>query len=1375
MEVTIGKRILEERRRQGWEQAELAQRLSIPVGQQTVSRWERGASRPRRAVVVELAALFGIEATDLLTAAGYTELTDHPGEVHRPVRPHLTVLPVSALAPEKFEELVADVARELRPDTFVSRFGSQGNKQYGVDVVAEKDSRYVQTYQCKRHKEFGRQDVKDAVAQVTIDADAHFLVLARRSASPESRREMQSHPGWSLWDAEDISRIVRGLPLERSVRIVDTYFPGWRATFLGVAEPGPWLQPLEFFQPLSTGAIYNHDWILVGRRDELDRLVAFASDLEQRLFLVVGRGGIGKTKLLREACRTVSGHGTPVFFLKPGSDVRPEDLELLPAQKPVLVVIDDAHDQDDLTVIIGDILRRSPLTKILLSLRPLGIDSLRSHLRPLGISVSELPRVDLTDLSRDDAETLASEALGPEWPRQLAGRLGYLTADCPFITVVAGVLIRRGLLDAACVDHEDRIRQEVLNTFYDVVVPDPVSGDPEMRREVLDGIAVLQPFRSADPGFQSSLGALIRAPYDLAVRHIRSLEDAGVLLRRGSSLRVVPDLLGDVIMSRACFDDGSGVPTGYLQRASEAAQGEAAQHLFVNASRMDWQVQHDNPSAPRLTDDLWDAVDAAARSAGILGRISILKLMQKVAFFEPHRSMALVNWIAANPTDSVEDVDDPMLRLRPPTYDDVLHEVPTVVRAIAFNAAYLRDAANLLWSLAATDRRETSRYPEHPLRVLRGFAEFDRGKPLSYNHAMIDIAAKWLIARPRSDRAPSPFDVLEPLLATEGSQESTDGFAIRFRPYLIDPAAVRPLRERVFALALGELASADIRRASRAVKVIEASLHFPVGMLGRSVSDDERRAWLPDFLHVLSRLRDAAGTTAMDPVVIVALRRALHWHLDYSQIGTREAAREVMASVPSSLEFRMALTLFDGSCELLGYRGTNVHDREEAKRVQMASLADEVAAMHTDDEIVALLEKRIAAQLVAFSGQAGTPGPFVAALIDARPSVGVAICEAVAADPDAKVHDVVAIAISRLADLTPDAAMNVVRRLLATGDLRAKRAVAQALGWNRGGRPTLLDGEFDILIELVEDEDELIRKLIVIAAQRLAQHRAAEALFLLSHVQFADSTAVADEVFQSFSSMGPLRWTQLPKPDADPMLAQLGECPSLDEYWIQDFLSQLSKDDPAGLVTFLMSRVDRWEAMDSALDYRPLPFHWHTPLQVAASQDFVVILRAIRDWMAQKPDSWKRQHEGGRLFAAVAGNFGDPDVVAVLEETLAAPDADVMAALASILRHMPRDVFLSGAEFAQRVLAAASSFGPEYVDRVMGAMYGAVISGSYTGDPGQLLPRDVEQREKARRLAQGLTPGSPEERFYRSLERSAEEKMQWRADHDARLLDGREW
>jgi len=152
-----------------------------------------------------------------------------------------------------------------------------------------------------------------------------------------------------------------------------------------------------------------------------------------------------------------------------------------------------------------------------------------------------------------------------------------------------------------------------------------------------------------------------------------------------------------------------------------------------------------------------------------------------------------------------------------------------------------------------------------------------------------------------------------------------------------------------------------------------------------------------------------------------------------------------------------------------------------------------------------------------------------------------------------------------------------------------------------------------------------------------------------------------------------------------------------------------------------------------------------------------------------------RQNAGGPLFAAIAGNFDDPDVRSVIEEVLVTPREETIAALASVVRQMPRTLFLSDPSFVGRIFASASNVGTDSVDRVASAMYGAVVSGSYMGSMGQPFERDVEQREKARALADTLTPGSPEELFYRSLAKAADEHIEWRADRDEKLLDGREW
>jgi len=1374
---TIGDRIREERTRLGWEQADLAQRLSTPVKQQTVSRWEQGGSRPRRDMVIALAQLFGVDPGEFLQAAGYLAPSGTASSVTKPVRPLMTILPVWELAPDKFEELVADLARVLRPDTHVSRFGSQGHKQYGVDVVAEKDSHFELTFQCKRREQFGRQNVKDAVAEVTIEASAHYLVLSRRSASPDARKEMQRHKGWTLWDAEDISRTIRGLPLEQAVRLVDTFFPGWRESSLGVAEPGPWLSVDEFFLDLSPSSTYNHHWTMVGRDEELSAIGAFIADPSQRVGLIVGRGGIGKTKLLREVAESQSASSLSIRFIKPAAEPRAEHYELLPIASPLLVVVDDAHDRDDVVSIIDSVVRRNSNATVLLGIRPYAIDLLASELRRVGLRLDDVFQVRLGDLSTMEAEQLAAQALGSELSGALAARLGALTADSPFITVIAGVLIQRGLLDPACIDHEESIRTEVLRTFHDLMVADSQSGEPELHRAVLDGIAVFQPFHSADPTFQNSLSGVIDQPYDRAVKHIRSFEDAGVLLRRGDSLRIVPDLLGDVVLSRACFDDRGHTPTGYLERALQSSEGEPVRGLFVNAARVGWQIRHDYPDAPSLTESLWDAADSAAQSAGILGRVSLLQLLRKIAYFEPERTLKLVRWIIDNPTDAVEEVDHPMARMYPYSYQDVLNEVPAVLQAIAYNMTHLRDAANILWDLAATDRRETNRYPEHPLRVLRAVAEIATWKPLFFNNAMIDIATEWFGSAEALDVL-SPFDVLEVMLATEGTEQNADGFAIRIRSYTLAPSDVEALRDRVLELAFDELSSPDIARATRAVTVIESSLRGPIEMMGQDVSGI-RDAWIPLFLKVLEQLRETLAGKPVDSVIGVAIRRALQWHLEYGDIGTADAARAVIESLPRSLDQRLAICLFDGWGELLEGRTTDLTQVDALKEAQADELVKELLSQLTDDEIVDRLQVRLTAQQTAFAGKVGTPGFFAWRLVSARSSVGALICNRVVADPDSELSGIVAVVLACLADEQSETeqAMSFARDLLATGYLAMRRSVAHALGWNRGARTTLLEGEMEILLDLARSEDVATRQMTVVAARRLAGPHRGEALSLICNIPFADSENVADEVFQLFTGMGSFRWDELPTGDAEELLEQLKVVPSIEEYWIQTFLSQLSATQPTVVIDLLKDRIDAWEGAESVLDYHPVPYVWHLPLQVLGHPDLTSALRGIQEWLeAGPPDSWKRQQAGGQLFAAVAQNFDHPDVMSFVEDTIAnLRDEASVRAVSSILRNMPRDLFLTNPSLVSRVLEAAAKVSEDAVGEVGGAMHGAVTSGSYTGSPGQPFPRDVQQRDQARAIASTLAPGSWTERFYRSLEKSAEERIRWQAERDQKFLDNRDW
>ena len=62
--MTLADKIIEERKKKGWSQEELAYKLK--VSRQAVSKWENGTSDPSTSNLIALAKLFDLSAEELL-------------------------------------------------------------------------------------------------------------------------------------------------------------------------------------------------------------------------------------------------------------------------------------------------------------------------------------------------------------------------------------------------------------------------------------------------------------------------------------------------------------------------------------------------------------------------------------------------------------------------------------------------------------------------------------------------------------------------------------------------------------------------------------------------------------------------------------------------------------------------------------------------------------------------------------------------------------------------------------------------------------------------------------------------------------------------------------------------------------------------------------------------------------------------------------------------------------------------------------------------------------------------------------------------------------------------------------------------------------
>jgi transcriptional regulator with XRE-family HTH domain len=1343
-----------------WSQRDLGQHVGM--SQRAVSTWERGTAEPDDAVKERLREVLGLRdpAADGARRPASGE-RDYPG------RTRLSELPFEMLEPSEFEDFTADLLAALYPEGHAYRVGASGHTQHGYDVLVEQGGQLVLGAQCKRVQTFGPADVDRAVRAAKTRVDQSILILSRR-ATPDARTALRSRAGWMLWDRNDLSRKLRGLSLDRSVPIMRHYFPRLLSDFLGVPRLGPWLEPQEYVRRMQKGAVYTHRWRLVGRTAALEDLVSFATDETGRVRLLVGGGGTGKTKILTTLCEILAhADEVAVRVLDRNPDTSRDAFEQLPREGKLLVVIDDAHDT---TTSVGKILAAvrdvNPAANVLLALRPYGLAYSRRELALAGIHASEAPVIEVGDLTFDDASNLAREALNVSSSR-FAARLAAAARDCPLLIVTGAALINRGDLDPHSFEGDVRLRTELTDRLADALTVEPTT-DPARNRDLLCALAAFQPAHLADPDVRAAMEKLTGMSFSEVVPHLSALEEAGVLLRYGDAVRVVPDLLGDALLVRAARHHGSGLPSGYLDLAVQAAEGNALRNLVVNAGRIDWQESTTGSTTDGLIEPVWAQVSAAVHHELASVRLDAMEVLEKVAYFQPRRTLELAASVLSE-TAAPVTTEIGLGMTRTYTDVDVHHALAPVLRAVAYNLEFLPRAADLLWHLARDDERPTNQHPDHPLRLLHELAGFTREGPTEHQRVLAAQVERWLSRVAEIATVHAPLAVLLPLLATEGHDELWRPDALAFHPYILRPTPeILQLRSTVLDLTFSELASARLERASAAVTMLGAAVSLPQGSFGLKVPVEVQLQWINHLIDVLHRLRRYFDSRTLAPTILVAIRRQLQWLAENGPDGLRQAARDVLAAIPRTPANELARALHGGPIDPLD--SPDYAARHSARERMFADVAN-VLASWSDDEIVTCIGALLGETRNTSDQDALRARDFLWNLVARRPSVGQALCVHALAAPDGVLVPHVFITLIALRQAVGGDVVALGRRLMESRSVAMARQVAFAFGIQRG-QARMLDDEPDLLRVLASHEDRIVRAAALGAVRYIAMENKELAIDLLI-------SAVPDGLgLEEFASVfgpppiGSLAWPDLSAEQKNTFLRALVTYPSIDEYEIELFLTQLAHTEPLTVVELLEARVEAIEE-ERTPGYSPLPHHWQIAPPFREHDDFPELLRQVREWIGASPESAWRNYLGADVFAVVAGPF-DAQVIDIIDEYLGAPDPSKMRVLASILRKADRSLVWD-LDFVRRCLRAADRCGEQSLGAVQASLRAAISAGGRWGTPGQPFAEDVEQRHKAAELADSCIRGSVEEQFYRGLVESANRLIDWAVRDTARPPDDRAW
>ena len=1364
----------------GWDQAELARHVGVTP--RTVSRWESGKSRPRGVAVQKLIATFGTKAKEWLVEA--TSASVQKGKAAGVVGPVQTLsprLPLPELTPENFELFYRDYLSGLYPSAVVSRIGSQGHTQDGIDLLVEFPDGSRWTFQCKRRKNFGKAKVAEAVKAHLVPANRMHLVLSR-VATPEARKEMAKYAGWQLLDVEDISARVRTLPPDRAAQLIDTYFGGyWRASFLGVPAPGPWLTTADFFRPLEgIERTFTHSWTLVGRERELKELIQDINTLNNRVIVLSSPGGSGKSRLIKEIATQLASEQPmlSVRFASQGFVIVPSDLDSLPTGRTV-VFIDDVHDRNDFRVLLQTAASFRENLQLLVTTRPYHQQRVQSESGVFGFNpkIYNLQPLRLEEHIEIATEILTSLGGNASFARSIAE----LTKDSPLATAIGASLVAKHALNPQLLVNEEDFRRELMSHFQDVLLGSiPGQRDEELLKELLQLVALLQPITTDSTEQQEILSTILGKPSDAIVRLLNALRDGQILLQRGTTLRIVPDLLADYIVENECVDIRTGKATGYADRilnvitsdqAFNVRTADLAEHLLINLAKLDWRLSAASALAQSLLANIWITLGIRFRSADATTQRQLILTVGTVAYFQPRQVLYLAKLA----------MDDPLAD----SYKADANSVPTSVTEQSMNLALailLRNAAygaasdfdtldeicDRLWQLGRCDPRQLNQTPQHPIRMLNEIVSVAPGKPIEFSEHVLAHTLTWLSQANDKDTY-SAFDVIDALLATEGHETQGSRTEIKFSPYTILPDAVAPLRRQIVEAAAREISSPSIRRALRAAASLETAMREPMGMFGRTISDEERSGWKPQIGHVLSRIRQEITESRIDAYVRVRLLQGVRWHARYGKDpDLKGAARDISSELRRSVEFKFSQALINPWDDDTGEHDDADFD-SNPRTAQLRGLVDKTCAEMSLDSVTALLLDRLSILRQAKGLLSADPGQFVGYLVEAQPLIGIALAESTLESPDGPASTVFNVSIAALAFSDPAKALGFAHRALQLNRPDFDRQVSFAYGWGLGISRYLSEAEITLIEGFAEHEDVDVRINASRAILQIHKQDPARAFALVLAFRIQDSERVADEILSTLGRREIFEISSISKTNLEMLLEKLVEAPSINEYNIGRALQAIALTYPDLVVDFLIRRV-QVAASKNEIAFVAIPKSWERqqPLDLRDAANYQEYLRRIRD-LAVDPaltEHWGVTQAIRDLFEMIAMQFDEP-VLQVLQEWVSLGNAEQVIQVSRLLAGAPPDFVFRERAFIEVLLNRANQLTSETYRSVKSALLSLMSLRTRSGVVGQPFPQDIEQRDRAHEVADELPAGSPSRRFYEELENSAIESIR-----RAEILDG---
>lgn len=1314
------------------QQVDLANAFSTT--QQTVSRWEKGESRPSVDKIYAIAELLKSPSSSLLIAAGYAPDPE-------PVVSYLQHFPIWALSPSGLEDFMCSLLSQMYPEANVHRVGSHGHKQDGTDVEAVFPNGVSYSFQCKRHNTFGPGKVKAAVAEHTWGAEKKIIALTR-PASPQARLEIKKYSGWDIWDVDDISKKVRNLSKEAQVRLVDTYFAGRRLDLLGELEVGPWQNLDQFFAPFSNNSsAFNHAWTLVGRENELVEIEEGLSAPDIKIVLISGSGGGGKSRILKKAIEIYEQKNKSILvrFLSPIQEVNNKNLEDL-GDREKLIIIDDAHDRSDLELLFQYASIQKNKAKLVLVSRTYGREYIKQKAAIYSLANNRLRECIIRKLNVRDSELLSEEvirAYGGDV--ELAKDVAKLTVDCPLATVIASQILAKENIPLISIKNEGEFRSTLMGKFKDVIAGN-VGGksNNESVQKILSMVSLLQPFYDEDADFYEILEKVESVSAVDAKRIVRQLVEYGIIFKRGGKYRISPDLLADYIIEEKCLGV-EGKSTGYAEKVFDVSSDHHIVNLLVNLGKLDWMLASGKPSSGKLMDGVWSRLKPSSEYGDYH-----ISAVTNVAFFQPEKALNFA---------------EGLIRRK-----EFLRNLPELIKYAAYNLDHIHKACECLWELSQLEGDER-RSSEHAIQVISELGEIGPNKSIDYSYRVFEFGVSLLLKLGVWESKYSPLDIFSGMLKTEGHVVTQHNFNITWSPYLVDRKFVSDIRNKVINEAVGLLSHENPCAGVKAAKFLQQAIRYPSGSFNMQVSLEDREAWTDEFIQTFNKIDSAVASKKINTYVLIEIMRSISWFSKEDEgpmyIVANSIKSKIISNIAGSVTSKTILSLSKH------YENFTDEGRENSASLEL--LADELLNSFSAIELIGFLDDQLEGYKKIHKAEQSSAYYLIHSLLSRSGTLAKSLLQYIYENPDCLLGAYTGLTLSFVLKSDHKDGVDEANRFLKTNKIDFQIEVGLAYANLDLTKVNLLKDDIRILGEVFSISNDRLLFNMAKVIRAIARSDEGLALKFILGIEIGLSEEVANEILSLFQENHSVRYSTLGESHVKDVLDKLISLKSIEGYWIQSFLAKYSKYYPTLVAQFLMKRFE-YAVKEDDWDFRPCNFgpYVHIDLRFKESGHYLETMEYVLMWAKGfNQDSIYIKCRLAELFSGMFGSL-DSDAVNILASEVDACDATTLRLISCLLGEVDPGFVFNHYDFVMRYLERAKNLGQDFLKIAIDGLYRSAISGVRTRLPGEPSSKDVDMKESSQKFLSRLSRFSPAYGLYDQLRAHAEwEIMNVRKEREA--------